>query len=53
MTTLQHLRLLTAEEFVRVDFHPDLEAELGVIHMMAGGTREHAPFEADLMIADL
>ena len=44
-------RLLTVEEFLQIDFGPGLKAELdrGVIRMMAGGTREHARVQANLM----
>lgn len=39
--------LLTAEQFLRIDFGPDVKAELdkGVIRMMAGGTRRHAKIQ--------
>ncbi len=44
-------RLLTAEEFYQIDFGPDLKAELdnGYIRMMAGGTRDHARIQANLI----
>lgn len=47
-----HYRLLTAEEFLRIDFGPDMKAELdnGIIRMMAGGTRDHARIQANLTI---
>ena len=43
-------RLLTVEEFLRIDFGPDLRAELdnGFIRMMAGGTRDHARVQMNL-----
>lgn len=43
-------RLLTAEEFLQIDFGPDLKAELdnGTILMMAGGTREHARVQSNI-----
>lgn len=48
-----HYRLLTVEEFLRIDFGPDMKAELedGIIRMMAGGTRAHARVQSNLMIA--
>jgi Uma2 family endonuclease len=44
-------RLLTAEEFLRIDFGSDLKAELdrGVIRMMAGGTRDHSRIQTNLI----
>lgn len=44
-------RLLTAEEFYQIDFGPDLKAELdnGYIRMMAGGSRDHARVQANLI----
>ena len=44
-------RLLTVEEFLQIDFGPDLKAELdrGVIRMMAGGTREHARVQGNVL----
>lgn len=46
-------RLLNVEEFLQIDFGPDLKAELdnGVIRMMAGGTREHARIQANILVA--
>lgn len=46
-------RRLTAEEFLQIDFGPDLKAELdnGAIRMMAGGSRDHARIRANGMIA--
>lgn len=43
-------RLLTIEEFLQIDFGPDLKAELdnGYIRMMAGGTRDHARVRMNL-----
>lgn len=53
MATDAHYRLLTAEEFLRIDFGPDMKAELdnGVIRMMAGGTRDHARVQVNLIAA--
>lgn len=56
MATLLSLgepRLLTAAEFLQIDFGPDLKAELdnGVIRMMAGGSRDHARVQANVLIA--
>ncbi len=56
MATLLSLgepRLLTAAEFLQIDFGPDLKAELdnGVIRMMAGGSRDHARVQANMLIA--
>ena len=53
MATDPHYRLLTAEEFLRIDFGPEMKAELdnGVIRMMTGGTRAHARVQANLMTA--
>ena len=50
MATQAEYRLLTAEEFLRIDFGPDLKAELdeGVVRMMAGGTRDHARVQMNL-----
>ena len=46
-----HPRLLTVEEFLQIDFGPGLKAELdrGVIVMMAGGTRDHARIQGNLI----
>lgn len=53
LLALQTPRLLTAEEFLGIDFGPDLKAELdkGVIRMMAGGTRDHARVQRNLLVA--
>ncbi len=53
MATDPHYRLLTAEEFLRIDFGSDMKAELdnGVIRMMAGGTRMHARVQVNLAVA--
>ncbi|TXC71905.1 Uma2 family endonuclease [Sphingomonas ginsenosidivorax] len=53
MATDPHYRLLTAEEFLRIDFGPDMKAELdnGVIRMMTGGTRDHSRVQMNLAIA--
>lgn len=46
-------RLLTVEEFLQIDFGPDLKAELdnGVVRMMAGGTRAHDRLQINLIVA--
>ena len=43
MVTDPQQRLLTAEEFLLIDFGPDMRAELdnGIIRMMTSGTRAH------------
>lgn len=43
--------LLTAEQFLLMDFGPDVKAELdnGVIRMMAGGTVTHATIQGNFM----
>lgn len=43
--------LLTAEQFLEIDFGPDKRAELdnGVIRMMTGGTRGHMRIGSNLM----
>ena len=53
MVSDPHYRLLTAAEFLQIDFGPDMKAELdnGVIRMMAGGTRAHARVQANLTTA--
>lgn len=50
MASEAHYRLLTAEEFLQIEFGPDMKAELdeGVIRMMAGGTRDHARIQMNL-----
>lgn len=50
MATRAENRLLTADEFLRIDFGPDLKAELdrGVIRMMAGGTFAHSRVQMNL-----
>jgi Uma2 family endonuclease len=52
MATNLHYRLLTAEEFLQIDFG-EMKAELddGIIRMMAGGTRDHARVQMNLAIA--
>lgn len=44
-------RLLTADEFYQIDFGPDLKAELddGHIRVMAGGSRDHARVQANII----
>lgn len=53
MATDPPYRLLTAEEFLRIDFGSDMKAELdnGIIRMMAGGTREHSRVQVNLLIS--
>ena len=53
LLSLQSPRLLNAEEFLQIDFGPDLKAELdnGYILMMAGGTRDHARVQSNVMIS--
>lgn len=43
-------RLLTAEEFLGIDFPPDIKAELdrGIIRMMGGGSTGHARVQMNL-----
>lgn len=43
-------RLLTADEFLQIDFGPDLKAELdrGVIRMMGGGVYGHSRIQMNL-----
>lgn len=50
--SLSDPRLLTVEEFLQIDFGPDLKAELdnGVVRMMAGGTRAHDRVAMNLII---
>lgn len=44
-------RLLTVDEFLRIDFGPDMKAELdnGVIRMMAGAARGHDRVQINLL----
>ncbi|MBB3347702.1 MULTISPECIES: Uma2 family endonuclease [unclassified Sphingomonas] len=51
LLALQDPRFLTAEEFLQIDFGPELRAELddGVIRMMTGGSREHARVQANII----
>ncbi|MEG3087956.1 Uma2 family endonuclease [Sphingomonas sp. PB4P5] len=41
---------LTAEQFLQIEFGPDIKAELdnGVIRMMVGGSRDHARIQMNL-----
>lgn len=50
MLALSWPRLLTVEEFLQIDFGPELKAELdaGSIRMMAGGSRVHARVQMNL-----
>lgn len=52
MATLPEYPLLSAEEFLEIDFG-DRKAELdnGVIRMMAGGTARHARVQLNLLVA--
>lgn len=52
MATHVEYPLLTAEEFLRIDFG-DRKAELdnGVIRMMAGGTARHSQVQTNLLVA--
>ena len=45
--------LITADEFLRMDFGPDRKAELveGVVRMMGGGTRLHSRIQTRLLVA--
>lgn len=51
--SLSDPRLLTVDEFLQIDFGPDLKAELdqGVVRMMAGGTRAHDRVAINLIVA--
>ena len=51
MATRAHDGLITADEFLKIDWGTDKKAELvdGVIHMMTGGTRSHARVQANLI----
>lgn len=51
MATRVHDGLITADEFLKIDWGTDKKAELvdGVIHMMTGGTRSHARVQANLV----
>lgn len=50
MATDPILRPLTVDEFLQIDFGPEMKAELdeGVIRMMAGGSRDHARVQMNL-----
>ena len=52
MATDPQQRLITAEEFLLMDFGPDMRAELddGVIRMMTGGTRAHTRIQRNFML---
>lgn len=45
--------LITAEQFLQIDFGSDIKAELdnGIVRMMAGGTAAHARVQSNLMLA--
>jgi Uma2 family endonuclease len=51
LLALETPRLLTVDEFQRIDFGSDLKAELdnGVIRMMAGGTLAHAMVQRNIL----
>ena len=51
MATRAHDGLITADEFLKIDWGTDKKAELvdGVIHMMTGGSRSHARVQANLV----
>lgn len=51
MATDPQQRLLTAEEFLLMDFGPDMRAELdnGIIRMMTGGTRAHTRIQRNVL----
>ena len=53
LLSLGEPRLLTAAEFLQIDFGPDLKAELdnGTIRMMTGGLRDHARVQANILVA--
>lgn len=52
MATSPHYPLLTADEFLQIDFG-ERKAELddGVIRMMAGGTARHARVQGNILVA--
>lgn len=51
MLALSWPRLLNVDEFLQIDFGSDLKAELdnGYIRMMAGGTKDHARVQANIL----
>lgn len=53
MATLSEPHLITAEQFLQIDFGSDIKAELdnGIIRMMAGGTAGHARIQSNVMLA--
>ncbi len=52
MATQVHYPLLTAEEFLEIDFgEHKAELDNGVIRMMAGGTARHAAVQTNLILA--
>ena len=53
MATQLAERLLTADQFLRIDFGPDIKAELdnGVIRMMAGAARGHDRVQINIVVA--
>jgi Uma2 family endonuclease len=50
MATDPNQRLLTAEQFLQIDFGPDIKAELdnGIIRVMTGGSRDHVRIQMNL-----
>lgn len=53
MATNSEPNLITAEQFLQIDFGSDIKAELdnGIVRMMAGGTAAHARIQSNLMLA--
>lgn len=53
MATHAEQHLITAEQFLQIEFGCDLKAELdnGIIRMMAGGTVAHSRIQANVMMA--
>lgn len=53
MATYPEPHLITAEQFLQIDFGSDIRAELdnGIVRMMAGGTAAHARIQSNLMLA--
>ena len=52
MATSIQPRLLTVDEFLQIEFGPDMKAELdnGAVRMMAGGTRAHDRVQMNLIV---
>lgn len=53
MATHAEQHLITAEQFLQIEFGSDMKAELdnGIIRMMAGGTVAHSRIQANVMMA--